>query len=168
LQAVRQAKEREKEKERRKENLEKERAAAASTDRLREIQFVAPNFPGPSAARSSAQITEAEREMWEDYELNGAKFSAGDTIEKPEMRAEQLRKEAEIFGLWNPEATSNKLGFGPENTVVDEQDDDWLAEIIRNIGESVVAVRWRSSLGARSSFRSHDGCDPARNWARPF
>jgi hypothetical protein len=140
LQAVRQAKEREKEKERRKENLEKERAAAASTDRLREIQFVAPNFPGPSAARLSAQITEAEREMWESYELNGAEFSAGDTIEKPEMRAEQLRKEAEIFGLWNPEATANKLGFGLENAVVDEQDDDWLAEIIRNIGESIAVV----------------------------
>ncbi|KAJ7693775.1 hypothetical protein B0H16DRAFT_1848276 [Mycena metata] len=78
-------------------------------------------------------MTEAEREMWQDYELNGADFSAGDPIEKPEMREQQLRKEAEIFGLWNPEATANKLGFGCENTDAEENaDEDWLAEIIRN------------------------------------
>ncbi|KAJ7032262.1 hypothetical protein C8F04DRAFT_1211182 [Mycena alexandri] len=114
LQAVRLTKEREKDEERRREILEKERDAAALVDRLREIQ-------------SSAQMTEAEREMWQDYELNGAT--------SPEMREQQLRKEAEIFGLWNPEATANKLGFGCENTDGEEnEDEDWLAEIIRNAG----------------------------------
>ncbi|KAJ7364499.1 hypothetical protein DFH08DRAFT_920925 [Mycena albidolilacea] len=71
--------------------------------------------------------------MWEDYRINGADFSAGDNMEKPEMREQQLRKEAETFGLWNPEATARKLGFGVENTVEEDEEDDWLAEVIRNV-----------------------------------
>ncbi|KAJ7349682.1 hypothetical protein DFH08DRAFT_667969, partial [Mycena albidolilacea] len=73
--------------------------------------------------------------MWEDYRINGANFSAGEDVEKPEMREQQLRKEAEIFGLWNPEATARKLGFGVENTDGEDEEDDWLAEIIQDVGE---------------------------------
>jgi hypothetical protein len=83
--------------------------------------------------------------MWEDYRINGADFSAGDNVEKPEMREQQLRKEAETFGLWNPEATARKLGFGVEDTVEEDEEDDWLAEVIRNVGESVGFCQ----LGAR-------------------
>jgi hypothetical protein len=134
LQAVRLAKEREM----RAIRLEEERAAASATDRLREIQFVAPSFPGPVGATSSAQVSDAEREMWDNYRMNGAEFSAGDNVEKPEMEEQRLQKEAEIFGLWNPEATASKLGFGLENAEggQEEEDDDWLAEVIGNIGES--------------------------------
>jgi hypothetical protein len=125
-----------KERERRRRTLEKEREAASATDKLREIQFVAPHFPGPVAGTSLTQISEAEKDMWEDYRINGANFSAGEDVEKPEMREQQLRKEAEIFGLWNPEATARKLGFGVENTDGEDEEDDWLAEIIQDVGES--------------------------------
>ncbi|KAJ7844740.1 hypothetical protein B0H14DRAFT_2585045 [Mycena olivaceomarginata] len=81
LQAVRLAKERE----RKMIRLEEERAAASATNRLCEIQFVAPSFPGPVGATSSAQVSDAEREMWDNYRMNGAEFSAGDNVEKPEM-----------------------------------------------------------------------------------
>jgi hypothetical protein len=139
-----------KERERRRKNIEKEREVASATDKLREIQFVAPHFPGPVAGTSSTQISKAERDMWEDYIINGADFSAGDNMEKPEMREQQLRKEAETFGLWNPEATARKLGFGVENTVEEDEEDDWLAEVIRNVGESVGFCQlgvevWRNS-----------------------
>ncbi|KAK7012526.1 hypothetical protein R3P38DRAFT_3588421 [Favolaschia claudopus] len=80
-------------------------------------------------------MSEAEENMWEEYRLNGASFTAGDAVEKPEMREDRLRKEAEIFGLWNPEGTARKLGFG-DQSIVEEEDDDWLAQIIGNIGES--------------------------------
>jgi hypothetical protein len=147
------------ERQRRRNNLEKERQAASATDQLREIQFVAPQFPGPTAATSSAQISEAERDMWEDYRINGADFNAGEDVEKPEMREQQLRKEAEIFGLWNPEATARKLGFGVENTDEEDEEDDWLAGIIRNVGESVAFCSLKVGKSPRSrdgSFRSHD------------
>jgi hypothetical protein len=70
--------------------------------------------------------------------MNGAEFSARDNVEKPEMEEQWLRKEAEIFGLWNPEAMASKLGFGLENAEggQEAEGNDWLAEVIGNIGES--------------------------------
>ncbi|KAF8214161.1 hypothetical protein K438DRAFT_2009234 [Mycena galopus ATCC 62051] len=77
----------------------------------------------------------AEAEMWEDYRINGAEFSTGDDIEDPEKRHRQLHEEAEIFGLWNPDATARQLGFGEdaiEGETEEDDDDDLLAEILRN------------------------------------
>jgi hypothetical protein len=34
--------------------------------------------------------------MWEDYRINGADFNAGEDVKQPEMREQQLRKEAEM------------------------------------------------------------------------
>jgi hypothetical protein len=76
--------------------------------------------------------------MWEEYKINGAEFSAGDDLESPEARRRQLRQEAESFGLWNPEAMAKKLGFGNAEVVEGEEDDedeDFLAEIMRSVGE---------------------------------
>ncbi|KAJ6523814.1 hypothetical protein B0H19DRAFT_1223959 [Mycena capillaripes] len=73
--------------------------------------------------------------MWENYRLNGAEFSAGDDPEDLEVRNRRLRGEAEIFGLWNPEATAKKLGFGNDGMgglVEEDEDEDFLAEILRN------------------------------------
>ncbi|KAJ7501284.1 hypothetical protein B0H11DRAFT_2373359 [Mycena galericulata] len=75
--------------------------------------------------------------MWADYRMNGAEFSAGDDIEHPEATFQRLREEAEIFGLWNPEATVRKLGFGDDNmgnVVEEDEEDDFLGEIMRNAG----------------------------------
>ncbi|KAJ7246181.1 hypothetical protein C8J57DRAFT_1678249 [Mycena rebaudengoi] len=118
------------------ERLEKEREADSATNELREIQFAAQHFDGPIAGASSRVMCEAEAEMWEDYRMNGAEFSAGDEVERPEARHQQLRQEAESFGLWNPEAMARKLGFGDAEVVAGEEDDedeDFLAEIMCNI-----------------------------------
>ncbi|KAJ6558925.1 hypothetical protein B0H10DRAFT_2240688 [Mycena sp. CBHHK59/15] len=73
--------------------------------------------------------------MWADYMENGADFSAGDNIEDPKARFEQLREEAKCFGLWNPDATARKLGFGDPAVVLEEDlEDDYLGEIMRDAG----------------------------------
>ncbi|KAJ7766095.1 hypothetical protein B0H16DRAFT_1793006, partial [Mycena metata] len=100
--------------------------------------------------------------MWDDYRVNGADFSAGDNIEKPEKREQQLREEAEIFGLWNPEATAAKLGFGSEEIVEEDADDDWLAEIIANIGEFVVA--WSPEVEEVEVQDGAPGVRPETKW----
>ncbi|KAJ6567837.1 hypothetical protein B0H10DRAFT_2168889 [Mycena sp. CBHHK59/15] len=66
--------------------------------------------------------------MWEDYALNGADFDAGEEPEDPNVRQAQLIKEADSFGLWNPEDVARKLGFGDNDLVgevlaEDEEDD---------------------------------------------
>ncbi|KAJ7807184.1 hypothetical protein B0H14DRAFT_3152637 [Mycena olivaceomarginata] len=122
LQAVRLAAERSAEIQRRTENLERERQADSATDELRDIQFAAHHFPGPVAARSSG-MSAAEAEMWEDYRVNGAEFSAGDPPDDPEAQHRELRRQAETFGLWNPVAMARRLGFG-DDTVAGEIEDD--------------------------------------------
>ncbi|KAJ6607440.1 hypothetical protein B0H10DRAFT_2166796 [Mycena sp. CBHHK59/15] len=79
--------------------------------------------------------------MWEDYALNGADFDAGEEPEDPNVRQAQLRKEADSFGLWNPEDVARKLGFGDDDLVgevlAEDEEDDFLGEIMRNAGESI-------------------------------
>lgn len=126
-----------KEKQRRTERLEKEREVDSATSNLREVEFTTPHTE-PVASASSRASNEAEAEMWADYRMNGAEFSAGDDIEHPEATFQRLREEAEIFGLWNPEATVRKLGFGDDNmgnVVEEDEEDDFLGEIMRNAGE---------------------------------
>ncbi|KAJ7697775.1 hypothetical protein B0H14DRAFT_3655262 [Mycena olivaceomarginata] len=136
LQAVRLAAERSAEIQRRTENLERERQADSATDELRDIQFAAHHFPGPVAAKSSG-MSAAEAEMWEDYRVNGAEFSAGDPPDDPEAQHRELRRQAETFGLWNPVAMARRLGFGDDTVageIEDDPEDDFLAEILGNIG----------------------------------
>ncbi|KAJ6611590.1 hypothetical protein B0H10DRAFT_2285157 [Mycena sp. CBHHK59/15] len=72
--------------------------------------------------------------MWEDYALNGADFDAGEEPEDPNVRQAQLSKEADSFGLWNPEDVARKLGFGDDDLVgevlAEDEEDDFLGEII--------------------------------------
>ncbi|KAJ7671105.1 hypothetical protein B0H14DRAFT_3178540 [Mycena olivaceomarginata] len=136
LQAVRLVAERSAEIQRRTENLERERQADSATDELRDIQFAAHHFPGPVAAKSSG-MSAAEAEMWEDYRVNGAEFSAGDPPDDPEAQHRELRRQAETFGLWNPVAMARRLGFGDDTVageIEDDPEDDFLAEILGNIG----------------------------------
>ncbi|KAF8136029.1 hypothetical protein K438DRAFT_1996994 [Mycena galopus ATCC 62051] len=128
------------EREERTRKLEREREAEAATDELRDIQFAAaPHFNGPAASTSFHVMSEAEAKLWEDYRVNGAEFDAGEDIEDLDTRNwRRLRDEAEIFGLWNPEATARKLGFGDEGVqekVEEDEDEDFLEEILRNVGE---------------------------------
>jgi hypothetical protein len=103
--------------------------------------------------------------------MNGAEFSAGDEVERPEAPHRQLRQEAESFGLWNPEAMARKLGFGDAEVVAGEEDDedeDFLAEIMCNIGEFRL-YQWESESRVQDAlmvrFRSHDSCDRRRHSA---
>ncbi|KAJ7327984.1 hypothetical protein DFH08DRAFT_816146 [Mycena albidolilacea] len=112
--------------------LERERQASAATDRLRDIQFATQQIEGPVAAASSGVMSEGEAEMWEDFRMNGADFSAGDAAEDPEARRRQFQAEAEIFGLWNSEATARKLGFVDDGLEDEEDEDDFLGEFLRN------------------------------------
>ncbi|KAJ7321947.1 hypothetical protein DFH08DRAFT_1030633, partial [Mycena albidolilacea] len=120
------------EREEKEKRLERERQASAATDRLRDIQFATQQIEGPVAAASSRVMSEGEAEMWEDFRMNGADFSAGDEAEDPEARRRQFQAEAEIFGLWNPEATARKLGFVDDGLEDEEDEDDFLGEFLRN------------------------------------
>ncbi|KAJ7229288.1 hypothetical protein C8J57DRAFT_1534601 [Mycena rebaudengoi] len=118
------------------ERLARDREADSATEMLRETQFATQNFSGPVADAASRVMSEAEAEMWDDYCMNGAAFSAGDECESTEVPLRQLREEAESFGLWNPEATARKLGFDDGQRVAadeDDDEDDFLAEFMRNI-----------------------------------
>ncbi|KAJ6584219.1 hypothetical protein B0H10DRAFT_1961890 [Mycena sp. CBHHK59/15] len=72
--------------------------------------------------------------MWEDYALNGADFDAGEEPEDPNVCQAQLSKEADSFGLWNPEDMARKLGFGDDDLVgevlAEDKEDNFLGEII--------------------------------------
>ncbi|KAJ7202961.1 hypothetical protein C8J57DRAFT_1735527 [Mycena rebaudengoi] len=118
------------------ERLRKEQEAESATNNLQDIQLTVQHFDGPVAGASSRVMSDAEAKMWDEYRANGADFSAGDEPEGPAARHRQLRDEAEIFGLWNPESMARKLGFGnPEIVSGDEEDkeDDFLAEIMGNV-----------------------------------
>jgi hypothetical protein len=134
-QAVALARIRTQEKEARLKKLQSEREAASATDELRMIQFTAHR---PVASASSKLMSAEERDMWEDYRVNGADFSVGDDVEDQQKQRRRLQEEADVFGLWNPDATARLLGFGGEDArdQVQEDEDDLLAEIMRNVGES--------------------------------
>jgi hypothetical protein len=76
----------------------------------------------------------AENEMWDDYEANGAEFSAGADVEM----AERARyKEAEkMFGLWNASEMAQELGgFETKNglnLLQDDEDEEILSELLEN------------------------------------
>ncbi|KAJ7223647.1 hypothetical protein C8J57DRAFT_1253487 [Mycena rebaudengoi] len=124
------------------ERLEKEREADSATDEFREIQFAAQHFDGPIASASSRVMSEAEAEMWEEYRINGAEFSAGDDLESPEAHRRQLRQEAESFEVVEGEE--------------DDEDEDFLAEIMRSVvgGESQVqdVLMWAVAAPGMTSY----------------
>ncbi|KAJ7661125.1 hypothetical protein B0H17DRAFT_1163038 [Mycena rosella] len=145
--------EREREAERARERLEQERKDDSASTELRGIQFSSQQYSGPVASAASREMTEEEANMWEDYRLNGADFSAGDGGENTLAQSRHLRQEAESFGLWNPEATARKLGFGPDEAVViaaEDEEDDFLADVMRNIARDIVVGRVKE----RGSFRT--------------
>jgi hypothetical protein len=117
------------------ERLEREREADSAASALRDAHSTPHPAPGPLAVAASRVVSEEEAEMWADYRENGADFSAGDNVGDPEARFEQLREEAKCFGLWNPDATARRLGFGDAPEVPEDVEDDYLGEIMRDAGE---------------------------------
>ncbi|KAJ7781880.1 hypothetical protein DFH07DRAFT_865022 [Mycena maculata] len=106
------------------EELRRERQAGSAASGLRNSIFAAPvNIQGPIAAAVQERSL-AEVEMWEAYETHGASFDARDGATDTHMHLKWLRREAEVFGLMNPEATAKKLGFGDENVWNDIMGED--------------------------------------------
>ncbi|KAJ7743996.1 hypothetical protein B0H14DRAFT_3514745 [Mycena olivaceomarginata] len=100
--------------------------------------------------------------------MNGAEFSAGENVEKPEMEEQRLREEAEIFGLWNPETTASTLGFGSENAEdgQEEEENNWWKGEARSRGALVrfdhmidvmQRVNWASKKDSEYLESSDDG-----------
>ncbi|KAF7316136.1 hypothetical protein MIND_00131700 [Mycena indigotica] len=81
----------------------------------------------------------AEAEMWRAYEEDGAAFSAGlDTRQDSRVAHSLLDRQVELFGLWDPEGVTRRLGFG-DGTVEEalnerEEEEDFLAELLANAG----------------------------------
>ncbi|KAJ7169264.1 hypothetical protein C8R43DRAFT_1155871 [Mycena crocata] len=122
---------------RRLERLERDRQATSSIS-LPNIQVATKESALADTASASHARSEAESEMWRDFEENGAQFSAGDASEDTRTRHEQLRKEADSFGFWDPEAVARGLGFGDPDVagqiLAEDEEDDFLSEIMRNAG----------------------------------
>ncbi|KAJ7024015.1 hypothetical protein C8F04DRAFT_1192873 [Mycena alexandri] len=114
---------------------EREREAASSVADLGIPTF---SVPGVSLSSASLAKSEEEIEMWNDYAANGAKFTAGDNIEDPRMRHEQLGKEADSLGIWNADAVTWGLGLGnvdvAQDMLAEDEEEDFLSEIMCNAG----------------------------------
>ncbi|KAJ7027322.1 hypothetical protein C8F04DRAFT_1189601 [Mycena alexandri] len=133
-------------------------AASAVTEWIPDS--IAPSVIAGTLSASLAR-SEQEADMWNKYALNGADFTAGDDVEDPRIRYELLSKEADSLGVWNPEAVARGLGLGnvdvAQDMLVEDEEEDFLSEIMRNAGEWAV----ESWLGFGPIGRSHDALIPA-------
>ncbi|KAJ7865896.1 hypothetical protein B0H14DRAFT_2733663 [Mycena olivaceomarginata] len=136
--------------------LENERRAESASRDLQHLVFAAPaNLRGPVASASSSRGPSlAEREMWEDYALNGADFDAGDDAEDDDVRLRRLREEASIFGLWNPDKAARQLGLGEDvvaQFIEEDEEENLLDEIIRTAGPEPNSIDGQAQDSSASS-----------------
>jgi hypothetical protein len=61
-----------------------------------------------SMPENSRLISAAETAMWEDFEMNGAEFTAGSDTEAEEK--DRYEKQEREFGIWNSAAMMYELG----------------------------------------------------------
>ncbi|KAJ7277334.1 hypothetical protein C8J57DRAFT_1060971, partial [Mycena rebaudengoi] len=118
-------------------SLAEERRADASTEELRNIQF-ASHIQIAHAGPASSMKSAAEEEMWEDYNMNGADFSAGTDTEDRRVHHGRLGEEADVLGILNPESVARQLGFSDSNfkgpAILEGDEEDFLAEIMQSVG----------------------------------
>ncbi|KAJ7143259.1 hypothetical protein C8R46DRAFT_1167848 [Mycena filopes] len=124
---------------RRREELERERAAEAAAQNLRDLQFVPMSSAhGPVAAMGSArgQRGPQEMDMWADFAANGAEFDAGGDAADAGVPLEKLRDEARTFGILDPEKAVRDLGFEDDDGRMgrEEEEEDFLAQLMANAG----------------------------------
>ncbi|KAJ7347988.1 hypothetical protein DFH08DRAFT_808760 [Mycena albidolilacea] len=79
-----------------------------------------------------------EQEMWDQYQTDGATFTAGhDLAVKDEAQEANLVRQAEQFGRWNATSIARNLGFmDPESEIQilgeDDEEDALLCEMLDN------------------------------------
>ncbi|KAJ7509193.1 hypothetical protein B0H11DRAFT_2427416 [Mycena galericulata] len=101
------------------EELQNERRVESAASGFRNFTFAAPQpISGPSASCASNRRSLAETEMWEEYAMHGADFSAGEDAADPHAQHE------------------SKLGFAgrdvEEEIMGEDEEEDFLSEIMRN------------------------------------
>jgi hypothetical protein len=136
---------------------EQRRAAVAQNVPIRVVQI-----PGPIADRpTGAHASGAELDMWADYAQNGAMFSAGDIEDDIEVTQQRLAQQVDIFGLLDPKETAERLGFEGDAGLAKEllqaeAEDDFLAEIMVNAGECLLASWFSSKCRNHFAFTCAD------------
>jgi hypothetical protein len=81
----------------------------------------------------------AETAMWEDFEMNGAEFTAGSDAEAEER--DRYEKQEQEFGVWNSDTMAGELGgFGdgdefPVARPQEDEDEEILSDILHNARE---------------------------------
>jgi hypothetical protein len=78
--------------------------------------------------------SEAEEAMWEDFDYNGATFDAGCDNSQDEDRR-RLEREVREFGLWDAERAARSLGFGVAEHSPEDEEDDYLADLLASTGK---------------------------------
>ncbi|KAJ7195190.1 hypothetical protein GGX14DRAFT_537297 [Mycena pura] len=123
--------------------LDRERRASAAPV---SVPICVAQIPPPIPIRSEPRAgpSAAELEMWADYELSGASFSAGDVAEDPKAMYDRLARQADVFGILDPEGTAMRLGFGGDEGLIEDvlgiqEEDDFLAEIMANAASEIQA-----------------------------
>jgi hypothetical protein len=88
---------------------------------------------------NSRLISAAETAMWEDFEMNGAEFTAGSDTEAEEK--DRYEKQEREFGIWNSATMMYELGgFGdndvpPVGSLQEDEDEEILSDILHNARE---------------------------------
>jgi hypothetical protein len=79
-------------------------------------------------------ISANEQAMWDSLDMDNITFSAGTA---PDDTADRRRIEQELKDTDMWDGTNLVGGFGDDNTILDDQEDEVLAEALRNAGKQV-------------------------------
>ncbi|KAJ7053538.1 hypothetical protein C8F01DRAFT_1375116 [Mycena amicta] len=125
------------------EAVEEERnAQAEGSSRIQNVRLSAvERLAGPvSATRAPNVPSMAEIEMWSGFAEGGASFSAGEMSKEGGMDQGDLKRNAEVFGILDPEGAAQRLGFGEgslaEEMLERDEEEEALAELLKNAGIS--------------------------------
>jgi hypothetical protein len=106
--------------------------AADGTDFVNLTASLSSSTHAPS---KQAQIISAnEQAMWDSLDMDDVTFSAGTA---PDNTADRRRFEQELKGTDMWDGTYLVGGFGDDDAILDDQEDEVLAEALRNAGKQV-------------------------------
>jgi len=85
-------------------------------------------------AASTHVPTAAEEVMWDAFEMGEGNFDAGMVPDEVANR-QRIQREMDKFGIWNADRLGGILGADSDEFVLDEVEDEILAETLRNVRE---------------------------------